>query len=212
MSYNQTGQRPYGHYNIQQNSRPGQTGGHAGYSSSVRRTPSFDPGDDGVDPVNASGQRPVNDELFMDSQSRQYPPRSTSYGMNAVTPQQQYGQPPAPPQRQSYNPQQYGAPASAPQSQHSPQPSHSFTGSFNSAYQTYNPAAYHQNGQQGQIDQLGPSTPSYQTLSHAPPPPPPPRAYEQSYSNRMSAASTPSLPSASFYPIDIPTAALTSFT
>ena len=154
----------------------------------VRRTPSFDPGDDGAssEPVNGllnqhRRYRPgsiagnQHEELYMGPQSPALPPRLTSYGTSGMglggyqhqdTAAEARGQP-------SYNPQQYGAP----QPQYSPQPSSATASTFSAAtHQPYIPAAYQ------------PSSNLYQSSygERPQPPPPPPRPYEPRYGNRVS--------------------------
>ena len=196
MSSNQAGQRPQGFYNQYPNpARVPYQQGHptplqSGHGTSIRRTASFDPGDDASYPQSelnnlSRGHTSTaqTDEPRMNPQSSTYPPRSTSYGSSTASGQQHYSPVPAPPPTPAYNPQQYGAP----QLQHSPHSSNSLAGTFNSSYQTYNPAAYQQTGQISQAGYGGHFNPAHQYSNQ--PPPPPPRSYEQSYGSRMSPAS-----------------------
>ena len=197
MANNQTSQRPQGLYSQYQNSPrlPYQQGPSAstqsGNNASIRRTASFDPGDDAAYPQVEANILPrghasavQSNESRTNPQSPPYPPRSTSYGTSTASTQQHYGQVPALPPRSTYNPQQYGAP----QPQHSPHLSGSLTGTFNPSYQTYNPAAYHQSGQYTQAGHGVHPPSSYQYTSQ--PPPPPPRSFDQGYNSRVSPPST----------------------
>ncbi|KAL6718716.1 Rho guanine nucleotide exchange factor [Lecanora helva] len=171
----------------------------------VRRTPSFDPGDDGASAESVGdlgdqrrGYRPgsiagnQDNELYMGPRGPALPPRSTSYGVGGAGGGYQHQdvttEPRLPP---SYNPQQYGAP----QVQHSPQPSSATAATFSAAaHQPYVPAAYQSNSNlyqsnyggssQGTPPQAYPPTMSPHTSPQ--PPPPPPRPYESRYGNLIS--------------------------
>ena len=122
-------------------------------------------------------------DLQMNSQRPSYPPRSTSYEMGATVEYQQNMSSPGPPLRPMYNPQQYGAP----QAQYNPQPN-SFNSASSPPYHSYNPAAYHQAGQQNAAGYGGQSVSAFQANKQPPPPPPPrPRPQEQKFGNRVPA-------------------------
>ena len=170
----------------------------------VRRTPSFDPGDDrtSTEPAHGLGDQRrryqpgsiagnQHEELYMGPQSPALPPRSTSYGTGggvAASGYQHQDTPPEPRIQSSYNPQQYGVP----QSQYSPQPSSATAGTFSAAiHQPYVPAAYQPstNTYQSNWSQVTPPQAYSSTMSphtSPQPPPPPPRPYEQRYGNRVS--------------------------
>ena len=163
----------------------------------LRRTSSFDPGDDGtylssgLDATHHSrgyglvGTAAIqNDELHISPQRLPYPPRAISYGANPISGYQHQGDPAATPSQPTYNPQQYGAP----QTPYSPQSNSSLTSTFNPSHQTYNPAAYHHAGQQNFPGLASQPTSAFRPFGQPPPPPPPPRPYEHSYGTRVSPA------------------------
>jgi len=178
-----------------------------GVPSSVRRIPSFDPGDDTASSDPASGlvdqrrrYRPgsiagnQHEELYMAPQSPELPPRPTSYGTSGGVGGGYQHQDTAPEPR-AYNPQQYGAP----QSQYSPQPSSATASTFSTAaHQPYVPAAYqpssnlYQSNYGGRPQATPPQaypptmSPLVSAQNSPPPPPPPPRPYDQRYGNRVS--------------------------
>lgn len=212
MAYQQGSHRHSRHYNQQQ----GMPTLRSQYSTqpppanaNLRRTPSFDPGDDTTSPEEANGvqeqrraYRPESiasnqhEELYMGPRSPSYPPRSTSYGtgISGRGGYQHQDITPEPPRAQpSYNPQQYGTP----QSQYSPQPSSATSSTFSAtAHQPYIPAAYQPTNNvyqsnyggrpQGTPPQAHPSTMQPHTHTSTQPPPPPPRPYEPRHNTRVS--------------------------
>lgn len=207
MAYQQSGRRQPSQFNQFQGSPTLQSQygapsppGIRGANPFVRRTPSFDPGDDAPYPEDINGMaeqsrgyRPgsnasiQHDELHMGTQG--FPPRSTSYS-TAHGGGYQHQDATVAQSRSSYNPQQYGAP----QQQYSPQLTSPTVTSFNSAPQPYIPAAYQTASTQYQPSYGGqgrgtppqaypattPALPSIQS------PPPPPRPHEQRYGSRVS--------------------------
>ncbi|KAL9101651.1 MAG: hypothetical protein Q9163_003107 [Psora crenata] len=182
---------------------------HGHTDAYVRRTPSFDRGDDNtysqtrpgttlhstgyVSTITAATQ---NHESQMNPQSPPYPLESTAYGAGATNGYPYQGDPPGPPPRSSYNPQQYGAPLPP----YSPQPNNSFPSNYKHSFQSYNPAAYHPAGQPNFQTYISQPTSGFHSPSQ---PPPPPRSYGQNYGNPISPAlatnsqfstSTPPLP------------------
>ena len=173
----------------------------------VRRTPSFDPGDDAASSEPPSGPtdqrrryRPgsiagnQNEELHLGGLNAVPSLRSSSYVTGSVGAggYQHHEAVSEPRPQPSYNPQEYGAP----QSPYTPPlPSSATVSTFNvGAHQPYVPAAYQSSNNMYQSNYGGrpqvtppqayPPTMSPHTspqLNHQPPLPPPPRPYEQRY-------------------------------
>ncbi|KAL8692810.1 MAG: hypothetical protein Q9218_002225 [Villophora microphyllina] len=174
------------------------------HSSSLRRHPSFDQGDDasyrddldrfpqerthGARAYRAGSNAGIQyQELFMGASN---PPHQTPTYSSLSSPAgyQHQDAPLAPSDPQtSYNPQHYGA--APPQT--TQQPSYSSQNRYASAYQPYVPAAYQQPATQYPPTYGSPNSNSYPSPAlpqyvSQPPPPPPPRPHDQRYGNRIS--------------------------
>ncbi|KAK4696930.1 RHO1 GDP-GTP exchange protein 1/2, partial [Lecanoromycetidae sp. Uapishka_2] len=177
MAYQQGGRRQANQYSQYQGSPTSQSPYASPANASVRRTPSFDPGDDSQYPEDMNGERERNrgyrpgsiagmqhEELYMGGvQSPGFPPRSTSYGTSGGGGYQHQESAPAPPPRSSYNPQQYGVP----QTQYSPQPQSATSSTFNAAAHQP-PVGSHTNSRNENSLPPTPGTPGPTPPAHSP--------------------------------------------
>lgn len=213
MAYSQNGQHYYGQ---QSNAQLPSSGHHAVYSPSrlgqdqyVRRTSSFDTGDDallydeaddGANHVPGQGGHEGHgrgvggytpgvggntqlDELFIGSPSSTLPNRTATYGLALSGYQQQHQPPNSPPLQSTYNPQQF---ASTQSQQYNPSAYSRASQVYSSNQQPYNPAAYTPSNTQRHSTHAGPPPTAYATpTSYAAPiqpprlPPLPPRAQQE---------------------------------